>query len=49
MNELVEVQGRIVDVYAANETNFIKLQDGIEIRLDKIVSVDGEQVSFCLD
>ncbi len=48
-NGLVEVQGRIVDVYAANKADFIKLQDDTEIRLDKIVSVNGELISFCLN
>lgn len=44
-DELVQVDGLIVDVYAANRADFIKLQDGTEIRLDRIVSVDGKLVS----
>lgn len=48
-NDLVEVQGRIVDIYAANKADFLKLNDGTIIRLDKIVSVDGKQVSYAVD
>jgi Rho-binding antiterminator len=44
-NELVEVQGLIVDVYAANKADFLKLKDGTEIRLDRIVSVNDKQLS----
>lgn len=44
-NELVEVQDRIVDVYAANKADFLKLKDGTEIRLDRIVSVNDKQLS----
>lgn len=44
-DELVEVQGLIVDIYAANKADFLKLDDGTEIRLDKIVSVDDKKVS----
>lgn len=49
MNELAEVQDRIVDVYAANKDDFIKLQEGTEIRLDKIVSVDDVPISYCIN
>ncbi|NMF64597.1 hypothetical protein [Brasilonema octagenarum] len=48
-NELVEVQGRIIDVYAANKADFIKLKDGTEIRLDRIVSVNDKQLSSYSD
>ncbi|BAY43722.1 hypothetical protein SAMD00079811_13030 [Scytonema sp. HK-05] len=48
-NELVEVQGLIVDVYAANKADFLKLKDGTEIRLDKIVSVNDKQLSSYSD
>ncbi|QDL11709.1 hypothetical protein DP113_30980 [Brasilonema octagenarum UFV-E1] len=48
-NELVEVQGRIIDVYAANKADFIKLKDGTEIRLDRIVSVNEKQLSSYSD
>lgn len=45
-DEVIEVKGRIVDVYAANQADFIKLKDGTEIRLDRIVSVNDKLVSF---
>lgn len=48
-DELIEIQGLIVDVYAANRADFIRLQDGTEIRLDRLVSVDGQPVSYCVD
>jgi Rho-binding antiterminator len=44
-NHLIEVQGRIVDIYAADKADFLKLDDGTVIRLDKIVSVNGKEVS----
>lgn len=39
--EVVEVQDQIVDVYAANQADFLKLKDGTEIRLDRLISVNG--------
>ncbi|MBD0265605.1 MAG: hypothetical protein ICV78_23655 [Tolypothrix sp. Co-bin9] len=45
-DEVIEVKGRIVDVFAANQADFIKLKDGTEIRLDRIVSVNDKLVSF---
>jgi Rho-binding antiterminator len=44
-DELVEAQGLIVDIYAANKADFLKLDDGTEIRLDKIVSVDDKKAA----
>lgn len=41
---LIEVQGLIVDVYAANRADYLRLQDGREIRLDWIQSVDDRPV-----
>jgi Rho-binding antiterminator len=40
-DELVAIEGRIVDIYAANQADFLKLNDGTEIRLDKIISVNS--------
>ena len=48
-NQVVEVDGLIVDVYAANKADFLKLKDGTEIRLDQIVSVNGKPMSYCSD
>jgi Rho-binding antiterminator len=48
-DESVEIDGLIVDVYAANRADFIKLHDGTEIRLDRIVSVNGKSVSHYAD
>ncbi|NJP09091.1 MAG: hypothetical protein HC866_06065 [Leptolyngbyaceae cyanobacterium RU_5_1] len=44
-DKLVELDGRIVDVYAANKADFLKLNDGTEIRLDRIESVNGQPIS----
>ncbi|PSB46832.1 hypothetical protein C7B80_11690 [Cyanosarcina cf. burmensis CCALA 770] len=44
--EIVEVQDRIVDVYAANQADFLKLKDGTEIRLDRLISVNGNPTRF---
>lgn len=34
-------EGLIVDIYAANHADFLRLKDGTEIRLDRIESVNG--------
>lgn len=44
--EVVEVQDQIVDVYAANHADFLKLKDGTEIRLDRLISVNGNATRF---
>lgn len=43
--EIVERQDRIVDIYAANKADYLKLTDGTEIRLDQLVSVNGKEMS----
>lgn len=48
-NATSEIAERIVDVYAANHADYVKLQDGTIIRLDRIVSVNDKPVSFCSD
>ncbi|MBD3885810.1 hypothetical protein IFO70_29290 [Phormidium tenue FACHB-886] len=44
--EIIEVQSQIVDVYAANKADFLKLKDGTEIRLDRLISVNGNPTRF---
>lgn len=44
--EIVEVQSQIVDVYAANQADFLKLKNGTEIRLDHLISVNGNPTRF---
>jgi Rho-binding antiterminator len=44
--EIVEVQSQIVDVYAANQADFLKLKNGTEIRLDRLISVNGNPTRF---
>lgn len=48
-DEVIEVQDRIVDVYAANQADFLKLHNGTEIRLDRLISVNGKSMSYCSD
>lgn len=40
------VTSKIVDVYAANRADFIKLQDGTIIRLDHLMSVNDKPIQF---
>lgn len=47
VDKVVEVQERIVDVYAVNKADFLSLKDGTEIRLDRIVSVNGKPIAYC--
>lgn len=44
-----EVSGQIVDVYAADHADYVKLEDKTVIRLDKIISVNDKLVSFSAD
>jgi Rho-binding antiterminator len=44
--EIVEVQSQIIDVYSANKADFLKLKDGTEVRLDHLVSVNGQPIQF---
>ena len=39
--EVRTVRDRIVDVFARERAEYLKLANGIEIRLDKLVTVDG--------
>jgi Rho-binding antiterminator len=43
-DELTEAKGLIVDIYAADKADYLKLDDGTVIRLDKIVTANGKKV-----
>jgi Rho-binding antiterminator len=43
-----EISGQIVDVFAANHAEYVKLEDGTLIRLDQIASVN-DTVASCTD
>ena len=45
-NEVVEINNQIIDVYAVNRAEFLKLEDGSEIRLDRLISVNGKSIQF---
>ncbi|MBW4607801.1 MAG: hypothetical protein KME22_11380 [Hassallia sp. WJT32-NPBG1] len=49
MDEQVEVEEKILDVYALNQADFIRLKDGTKIRMDRIVSVNGKLITSCLN
>jgi Rho-binding antiterminator len=44
--EAVSIESQIIDLYTVNKSEFLKLKDGTEIRLDRLISVDGKPVSF---
>jgi len=44
--ELIEVQSQIIDVYAFDKADYIKLKDGTEIRCDCILSINDLPVQF---
>lgn len=45
--ERTEVEDYIVDVFAKDKADFLKLQNGTVIRLDRIKSVNGKSTSYC--
>lgn len=44
--EATSIESKIIDLYTSNKSEFLKLQDGTEVRLDRLISVDGKSVSF---
>lgn len=48
-NSTVAIEGRIVDVYAANHADYVKFADGTVIRLDHILSLNDKPVSFSIE
>lgn len=36
-----EVESRIVDVFTRGEEEFVRLENGLDVRLDRLQSVDG--------
>jgi len=43
-NEERTVRGRIVDVFARDRAEYLRLEGGLEVRLDKLTRLDGEKV-----
>ena len=43
---IVEVDSQIIDVYAVDRAEFVKLKDGNKIRLDRLISVNGKSIQF---
>ena len=37
------IQGRISDLYTRDHVEYMKLDNGLEIRLDQIVEIDGKR------
>ncbi|MBD1821374.1 hypothetical protein H6F51_02420 [Cyanobacteria bacterium FACHB-DQ100] len=46
LGETIEVYDRIVDVYAANKADFLRLNSGTEIRLDHLIAVNSNPIRF---
>jgi len=44
--EIVRVSDQIVDVYACESSRFLKLKGRTEIRLDRLISVNGNPTRF---
>ena len=42
--EVESVESRIFDVFSRNKEEFIKIEDGREIRLDRLRSIDGKLI-----
>jgi Rho-binding antiterminator len=42
--EPITVEDCIEDVYAKNKEEFLKLKSGLEIRLDRLIEVDGKRL-----
>jgi len=40
-----EIEGKIVDIYASNHADYVKLEDNTVIRLDQIISVNDKRAS----
>ncbi|WOD41403.1 OsmC family protein [Nodosilinea sp. E11] len=45
----VTVEGQIVDVFTRGRAEFLRLKDGTEIRLDCLISVDGQPMRYAKD
>lgn len=42
------LKGRITDLYTRDKVEFLKLDNGLEIRLDALIEVDGKRAShYC--
>jgi Rho-binding antiterminator len=37
------IRGRIVDLYIRDKVEYMKLNNGLEIRLDRIIEIDGKK------
>jgi len=37
------IRGRILDLYTRDRVEYMKLNNGLEIRLDKIIEIDGKK------
>lgn len=47
-DELRRIENRIVDLFIKNKAEYMRLENGLEIRLDAIHSVDGNVLKgFC--
>ncbi len=42
----IVIKGRIVDLFTKEKVEFMKLESGLEIRLDKLIEVDGKKAAY---
>ncbi|MBW4460070.1 MAG: hypothetical protein KME47_07525 [Nodosilinea sp. WJT8-NPBG4] len=42
----MSTEGQIVDFFVVEKAEYLRLKDGLEIRLDRLISVDGKPVQF---
>ncbi|MBD2114323.1 MULTISPECIES: hypothetical protein [Cyanophyceae] len=42
----VSTEGQSVDFFVVEKAEYLRLKDGTEIRLDRLISVDGKPVQF---
>ncbi|MBD1914851.1 MULTISPECIES: hypothetical protein [Cyanophyceae] len=42
----VSTEGQIIDFFVVEKAEYLRLKDGTEIRLDRLISVDGKPVQF---
>lgn len=42
-NGIDEIQGRIVDLYSKSDVEYLRLDNGVEIRLDALVCFNGQR------
>jgi Rho-binding antiterminator len=45
----ITTEGKVVDLFATEQAEFLRLNDGTAIRLDHLISVNGQPIRFTDD